>query len=37
MGDDFDWEFILTGVREGFHIIDENSSPREAMRPSTGC
>ena len=27
-------EFILTGVREGFHIIDENSSPGEAAAPN---
>ena len=30
LGDDVDKEFILTGVREGFHIIDQNSSPEEA-------
>ena len=34
LGDDFDKEFILTGVREGFHIIDENSSPGEAAAPN---
>ena len=34
LGDDFDREFILKGVREGFHIIDQNSSPGEAAPPN---
>ncbi len=34
LGDDFDREFILTGVRECFHIIDQNSSPAEAAAPN---